>query len=74
MLWSPCWPLVARHHGWPQHPTETLHLSAAQEPFLTNLMTFVPQTVQIPLMAGRPFLSTTSWVSFINRFALHFTQ
>jgi hypothetical protein len=46
----------------------------AQELFLTNLITLVPQTEQIPLMAGRPFLSTTFSVFVIVRFALHFTQ
>jgi hypothetical protein len=46
----------------------------AQELFLTNLIILVPQTEQIPLMAGRPFLSTTFSVFVIGRFALHFTQ
>jgi hypothetical protein len=52
----------------------TSALSVGQEPFLTNLITFVPQTEQVPLMAGRPFLSTTFSVFVIGRFALHFTQ
>lgn len=46
----------------------------AQELFLTNLVTLVPQTEQVPLMAGRPFLSTTSLGFVICRFALHLTQ
>jgi hypothetical protein len=46
----------------------------AQEPFLTNLMTLVLHTEHFPLMAGRPFLSTTSSVFVICRFALHLTQ
>lgn len=35
---------------------------------------FVPQTVQVPFIALRPFFISTSSVSFISLFSLHFIQ
>lgn len=38
------------------------------------LKIFVPQTGQMPWVAGRPFFIVICFASFISREALHFTQ
>ena len=41
---------------------------------LPILQMVVPHSGHLPLVMGRPFLVTTSMVSCISRFALHFMQ
>jgi hypothetical protein len=38
------------------------------------LKIFVPQTGQVPCVAGRPFFIVIAFASLISREALHFTQ
>jgi len=35
---------------------------------------FVPQTGQLPCVAGRPFFNVTFWAFLISRFVRHFMQ
>jgi hypothetical protein len=59
-------------NGAPARPARRHESRNGSQPPILNI--FVPQTGQMPWVAGLPFFIVIFVASFISRFALHLTQ